>query len=220
MADIGKAIERTPVAVPSVRPPGSVGQHRAAAGAETDAQVLVRSWSDPEAFGEIYRRHYQALLRHILRRVGHQHGLDITAEVFAQAFAGRYRYRREYPSARPWLFGIAANLCRKHYRTSRRAVRAYRRVAAIDPGYVTDPASQADARICAGAAAPDLARGLRLLREQDRAVLIARAVHDFSYREIAEAIGIPVGTVRSRLARARLRIRRAVETAALDLHAD
>lgn len=121
------------------------------------------------------------------------------------AFRRRAVYDPRSEDARPWLFGIAANLLRHHRRTERRQLLAYARTGA-------DPAAEggfdaADARADAAAAGPAIAGALATLRPWDREVLLLYAWGDLTYQEIGDALAIPVGTVRSRLARARRRVR-------------
>lgn len=124
--------------------------------------------------------------------------------MFAIAFRSRGRYDRGAADARPWLFGIAANLARRHSRTERRRLRAYARTG-VDP--LGDDVGDSDRRLDALAAGPALAAALAALRPGEREVLLLFAWADLSYEEIAAALGVPIGTVRSRLSRARGRVR-------------
>ncbi len=131
---------------------------------------------------------------------------DLAQETFAVAFERRSSFNPSHESARPWLFGIAGNLLRHHGRTERRQLLAYAR-SGVDPA--SDPGFEAaEDRVDAGALGPALARALASLRHRDREVLLLHAWADLSYEEIARALGVPVGTVRSRLFRARRRIRK------------
>jgi len=101
------------------------------------------------------------------------------------------------------LYGIAANLLRRHRRTEGRRLRAYARHA----GQPQDGWDEADERLDSLAAGPQLARALASLRPDQREVLLLFAWADLGYEEIARALDVPVGTVRSRLSRARERVR-------------
>lgn len=173
----------------------------------TDAEVIVDSWENPDLFELIFDRHYMVIYRHLARRAGPDVGAEVASEVFVRAFAARKRYRTEYASARPWLFGIATNLLRQHFRSSRRATTAFWKVAGRSERATPDGSSAADARVDAEALGGRLRAGLDGLRERDREVLLLYAWEDMTYAEIADALGIPIGTVRSRLARARRRFR-------------
>ena len=126
---------------------------------------------------------------------------EVAAETFLQAFAARERFDCSRPDARPWLFGIATNLLRRHRRAEERRLRAFARAA-------TRPEDMSafdgvDERLDATAAAGALATSLASLGPGERDVLLLYAWADLSYEEIADALAIPVGTVRSRLHRAR-----------------
>jgi RNA polymerase sigma factor (sigma-70 family) len=125
------------------------------------------------------------------------------AETFAVAFQRRRDYDLERVDARPWLYGIATNLIRNHRRAEARRWRAMARDVA---GAGAEPEPEADgaaARVTAQAARGELARVLAGLPSRQRDVLLLYAWADLEYEEIAQALGLPVGTVRSRLHRAR-----------------
>jgi RNA polymerase sigma factor (sigma-70 family) len=170
----------------------------------SDAAVIAASLSDGARFGEIFDRHFAEINRYLARRVGSTLADEIASEVFVITFRSRGRYDPAVADARPWLFGIAANLARRQWRTERRRLRAYVRTG-IDPSW--DDAGDIDRRLDALAAGPDLAAALAALRPGEREVLLLHAWADLGYDEIATALGTPVGTVRSRLSRARSRIR-------------
>jgi RNA polymerase sigma-70 factor (ECF subfamily) len=107
------------------------------------------------------------------------------------------------------LFGIATNLVRHHVRGERRRLIAYARTG-VDPVFQPDM-DAVDSRVDAGALGPRLALGLASLRAAERDVLLLYAWADLGYEEIAQALSIPVGTVRSRLHRARRRVRELLE---------
>jgi RNA polymerase sigma factor (sigma-70 family) len=112
------------------------------------------------------------------------------------------------PGARPWLYGIAANVIGKYRRAEVRMLRAFARTGA-DP--VTDDYSdRIDSRVSAAAVQRDLAAALAGLPAGDRDVLLLIAWADLSYEETAAALRIPVGTVRPRLNRARRKVRKAL----------
>lgn len=171
---------------------------------QSDAVIIAASMLDAASFALIFDRHFDEIDRYLARRVGVSLADDLAAETFVIAFRSRARYDRETPDARPWLFGIAANLVRRHWRTERRRLRAYARTG-VDP--LADEVSEAERRVDALAAAPALAGALASLSAAEREVLLLFAWADLSYEEIAAALGIPVGTVRSRLSRARARVR-------------
>jgi RNA polymerase sigma factor (sigma-70 family) len=168
---------------------------------ETDAAVIRRSRREPEAFALLYDRHAAAIHRYATRRLGDAPADDVVAECFLAAFRRRDRYDLSHADARPWLYGIAAREIGKHRRTEVRLLRALARTG-------TDPvaeghADRSDSRVTAAALQRQLAAALAGLPDGDREVLLLIAWADLSYAEVAEALAIPVGTVASRLNRAR-----------------
>ncbi len=179
----------------------------------TDGEAIERSLSDPSWFGLVFDRHFGTIHRYLHRRVGVALADELAAETFALAFDRRAVYDPLRESARPWLYGIAANLLKHHYRTERRQLMAYARNG-LDP--VADPAAALDMeraveRVDASALGPRVALALASLSDGDREALLLFAWAALAYEEIAQALGIPIGTVRSRLSRARRRMRELLE---------
>jgi RNA polymerase sigma factor (sigma-70 family) len=173
-----------------------------------DAAVIRQSWHEPEAFAALYDRHAAAMHRFVTRRLGAAAADDVVAECFLAAFLHRDRYDLDRADARPWLYGIAANIIGKHRRAEVRLLHALARTGA-DPVTVNH-ADQIESRVAASAAHRALAAALASLSPGDREVLLLIAWADLSYDEIAQAMSIPVGTVRSRLNRARRKTREAL----------
>jgi RNA polymerase sigma-70 factor (ECF subfamily) len=176
----------------------------------TDSELIARSRAEPRAFAEIFDRHHDELYRYLRRRVGPVLAADIASEIFVTAFARRGAYRADCDSARPWLYGIAHNLLRNQSRRERRLLLAYERHGAVPETdhSASDAFSEADDRADAVAGTSEVARILAQLSVRDRDVLLMFAWAEMSYSEIASALRIPVGTVRSRLNRARRQFRR------------
>ncbi|MEV4491443.1 sigma-70 family RNA polymerase sigma factor [Micromonospora coxensis] len=174
----------------------------------TDEALLAASLGEPELFAQIFDRHAGALHRYLSRRVGDLAD-DLLSEAFLVAFRRRCDYRPERTDVRPWLYGIAANLLRHHVRQEVARYRALTRVAARSEVASPDGRHDADAaaqRVDAEGMRVDLAAALADLEPGDREVLLLAAWAELTYAEIAVALGIPVGTVRSRLHRARRRV--------------
>jgi RNA polymerase sigma factor (sigma-70 family) len=150
-----------------------------------------------EAFEELFERHFDSVYGYLARRVGPDLGRDLTSETFTRAFAARKRYDARQGDVRPWLFGIANNLLRRHYRDEERRLRAFAR---LDLRESHVPPEE-----------PRLAHLLAELSREERDVLLLFAWADLGYQDIATALGVPVGTVRSRLHRVRARVRKALE---------
>lgn len=174
----------------------------------SDAVLLARSGEDPASFAAIYDRHADDVHRFVLRRLGRDLADDLTADTFAAAFRQRDRFDGSRGTARPWLFGIAANLIGKHRRSEIRALRAVARLHA-DP-VAASWEDLADERVAASSTGPALASALAKLSVADRNVLLLVAWADLTYTEVAQALQLPVGTVRSRLNRARRKVRAAL----------
>jgi RNA polymerase sigma factor (sigma-70 family) len=190
-------------------PPRHRGEGQGADDARLDDAALIeRSWREPEAFAVLYDRHAAPIHRFAGRRLGDQMADDVVAETFLAAFRRRKRYDLHRADARPWLYGIAANVIGKHRRSEVRMLRAFARTGA-DP-VAAGHADRVDSRVCAAAVQRDLAAALAGLPAGDRDVLLLIAWADLSYEETAAALGIPVGTVRSRLHRARRKVREAL----------
>jgi RNA polymerase sigma factor (sigma-70 family) len=175
---------------------------------QPDAAIIISSLEDPRLFGAVFDRHFERIHRYLARRVGAALADDLAAETFVVAFRSRGRYDPVATDARPWLFGIAANLMRRHWRAERRQLRAYARTG-VDP--LADEFTDAERRADAAATGPRLAGALASLGRGEREALLLLAWAEFSYDEISAALRIPVGTVRSRLSRARERMRAALE---------
>jgi RNA polymerase sigma-70 factor, ECF subfamily len=148
------------------------------------------------SFDAAFAAEFAPLHRYLARRVGAAAADELAAETFAVAFRRWDRLDPERP-VRPWLYGIAANLMRHHWRKERRMLRAYARTA-VDPVSTEDePAEETR----------DLAAALAELRHDEREILLLHAWAELTDPEIAAALGIPAGTVKSRLSRAREKLR-------------
>src|SRR6202453_4483449 len=170
-----------------------------------DAPVIKRSRQEPEQFTVLFRRHAPHIQRYVVRRLGADAADDIVAETFLLAFRQRDRYDLARADARPWLYGIATNLIGRHRRAEIRLYHALARTGA-DP--VTEPfTDRVDERVSADHAGRQLAAALARLSAELRDTMMLAAWSDLSYEQIAVALGVPTGTVRSRLSRARSKLR-------------
>ena len=177
---------------------------REAAGLK-DVALIRQSLTEPEWFAELFDRYGRLIYDYAARRLGGHAADDIVGETFFVAFRRRGSYDMTQPLARPWLYGIATNLIAKHRRTEERHYRMLRRTGA-DP--LPEPlADTVVRRVTAQAQDRKLAGALASLHRRDRDVLLLIAWADLTYEETAVALGIPVGTVRSRLNRTRRKIR-------------
>jgi len=176
----------------------------------TDAEIIAASLSDGSEFSVVFDRYYDTVYKYVARRIGSDAAGDIASEVFTRAFAVRHKYDTSRPLCRPWLYGIASNLVRDHLRRQKRRSRAYLKAASQEEAAHDAPISEAEARASAALMAPLVNQALGKLKEGDREVLLLFALGELSYEEIATSMAIPIGTVRSRLARARRRMQELV----------
>jgi RNA polymerase sigma-70 factor (ECF subfamily) len=177
---------------------------------ECDGTAIAASLRDPQAFEAVFERHFDVVWRYACRRAGAQVADDVAAQTFAVAFDRRDRFRDGVCNARPWLLGIATNLLRRHRRTELSRLRAH----ASAPVERAPGMEEALDRAEAATLAPVAARALAKLGRRDREILALLAWADLTYEEIGEALGIPVGTVRSRAHRARARVRELLDAEA------
>ena len=179
----------------------------------TDAQVLA---GPREGFGLLFERYSGILYGYCARRVGADLAEDLVAETFLTAFERRDGFDQAAPTAQPWLVGIVTNLLRNHLRTEKRAWKALARTGA-DPldgaARVTDGlADRVGERVDAAVSTRALAGALAAMPRGHRDVLLLHVWSGLTYTELAEALDLPIGTVRSRLSRARARLRSALPT--------
>ncbi|SFJ05433.1 RNA polymerase sigma-70 factor, ECF subfamily [Streptosporangium canum] len=173
-----------------------------------DADLVSASWTQPEAFAELFDRYSGMLYRYVAKRLGPEPAEDLVGETFLVAFSRRRSYDLAYPDARPWLFGILTKLISRQRRTEAARYRALSRAPVDD--HEDSPADRVAAGVSAQAARPALVSALAALPAKDRDVLLLIAWGDLTYEEVAQALGIPVGTVRSRLNRGRRKVRAAL----------
>jgi RNA polymerase sigma factor (sigma-70 family) len=161
--------------------------------ARSDEALIAASKAEPASFGELFDRYADEIYRYIARRLGSDAAPDLAAEVFLIAFRGRGGFEPSLGLVRPWLYGIAIKVIGRHHRGEMRRNRAFARL----------PHAQ---RL-----APDLARALTRLSAGERDLLLLVAWADLSYDEAAQALGMPPGTVRSRMHRLRVKLRGLLE---------
>jgi RNA polymerase sigma-70 factor (ECF subfamily) len=171
----------------------------------SDAAVIRQSLDAPDEFAEIFERHHQAIWSFAVARLGREDGSDVASQVFVIAFEQRDRFDFEYESAKPWLYGIAANLIRRRYRSRKRKSAAMERVE-VRLEEATDPMEEVDERLDARADLVRVRDALAALSAKDRDIVMMAVMDELSYEEIGAVLGIPIGTVRSRLSRARRRL--------------
>ncbi len=157
--------------------------------------------ADPEDFEAAFQQYFVLVFRFLGRRVGPAIAEDLAAETFATAYRRRASFDPERGSLRSWLFGIATNLVRSHWRAEQHLLALDARL--VPEADLADGSDAVDRRLAAAWLAPQLAAALALLTQDQRDVLLLYAWGELSHEEIAAALGIAPGTARSRLSRAR-----------------
>jgi RNA polymerase sigma factor (sigma-70 family) len=168
----------------------------------TDAELIGRSLAgDGESFVEMISRHDVAVGAYLRRRVGRSVAEDLLAEVWIAAFGSQGTYDCAYDDARPWLFGVARNTLRRHWRRGR----PEDLVDSIgDLASGSDPWPAVDDRVDGAAVLRNALAHLRLLESE---VLTLVVWEELSIADAARALGIPAGTARYALHQARLSLR-------------
>lgn len=179
-----------------------------------DAIDLIASIGDPERFTPVFERHFDAVHGYIARRAGSEAADELAAEVFCIAFERRHSFDDGHDDARPWLFGIAGRLLQRRWRSGERRGRAVDRLRGSS--VVTSNGSEVSDRIEGEETAAAIAAALDELTDDDRETLLLFSWERLTYDQIADALCIPVGTVRSRISRARGRLRAALASASRD----
>jgi RNA polymerase sigma factor (sigma-70 family) len=174
----------------------------------SDAEIIGVSLREPSAFSALFDRHAEEIARYVSARVGPDLADDVIAETFLAAFRHRERYDMDRPDARPWLYGIAVRQIGSH----RRAEARYRKLtaSALPDADTQDFGDRAAERVTAEQLRPALVAVLGKLRRQDRELLLLVAWAGLSYDECAQALGLTVSAVKSRLNRIRIRTRNAL----------
>lgn len=175
---------------------------------DSDCELIRRSLGQPSSFALIFDRHFDSVYRFCVRRVGESGAEDAAGETFRRAFENLERYDCRSDTALPWLYGIALNVVRNSFRSAERMRVAVGRLATFDEEEISDAVvSRVDAPADLARVADVIAR----LKPEDREALLLFAWESLTYDVIALVQGVPVGTVKSRMNRARTQLRDALE---------
>jgi len=175
-----------------------------------DADLIERArGGEIVAYEELVRRYQDVAIRtaHLIAPDGDAE--DATQEAFVKAHAALGRFRVDAPF-RPWLLRIVANEARNRRRSATRRVGLTLRV--VEDRRPDDAAPSPESAVLAGERRSDLLRAVNGLRDEDREVIAIRYFLDLSEAEAAATLGIPRGTVKSRLSRALKRLRERLAT--------
>lgn len=181
------------------------------AGTSPDDEALIAAWlAEPARFGEVFDRHADEIYRYVARRLGAEIAADLVSDVFLIAFRNRAAFDPQRAEVRAWLYGIAVNVIRGHRRAEARRLRAL----ATTPGPSSSAGEPLEDRVVERVSAqqlrPELARALGKLTPRERDLLLLVAWADMSYDQAGQALGIPPGTVRSRMHRLRAKLRQSL----------
>lgn len=176
-----------------------------------DAAIVARSVREPDQFAVIYDRYFGEVYRYLAARLGRGLADDLAAETFLVAFHKRDRFDPALGRVRPWLYGIATILVGQYRRKETRRYRALIRAGRSVLDSVESHADRVNDAVTAERLGQDLAAALAALGQGDRDVLLLVAIGELSHQEVALALGIPYGTVGSRLNRARGELRAALD---------
>jgi RNA polymerase sigma factor (sigma-70 family) len=165
--------------------------------------------ADPAGrFSDVFDAYFAEIHRYAAKRLGPDAAADVAAQTFLEAFRQRRRYDQERASVRTWLYGIATKVIGRHRRAELRALRT---LARLSPDRdAAEHADQVDSRVSAEGLRGELAQAITALPRGQRDVLLLVALAGLSNEEVASALGIPYGTVGSRLSRARTTLRKAL----------
>jgi RNA polymerase sigma-70 factor (ECF subfamily) len=181
-------------------------------------RLLVRRLQqrDERAFQEVVRLYQHKVFNLVLRMIGNrEEAEDLAQEVFVTVFKSIDTFRGESKFS-TWLYRIAANHCKNRLKYLGR--RSYKATAALDeqaerelqaaqPSAMT-PHIDGPEKVLEGRQLERLVQeGISLLDEEHRMLIVFRDVEDLSYQEIAQITGLPEGTVKSRLHRARMALK-------------
>jgi RNA polymerase sigma factor (sigma-70 family) len=173
----------------------------------TDPELWVRAkGGDQQAFGCVYERHVDSVFRICLRRLGSWADADeVTSMVFFEAWRHREDARFAGESLRPWLYAIAANLARNQSRSRRRFSSLLAKLPSV--GSAPDIAVTVVDEAVQVQLSERIAFCISRLSGRDQDVIVLCDVGETAYADAAAALGIPIGTLKSRLARARTKLR-------------
>lgn len=176
---------------------------------DTNLRTRIRA-GDHDAFGELFDAYARSVFNHAYRLTGEWAvAEDVVSLTFLDAWRLRERLDAEGGSLRPWLLGIATNVTRNTRRAARRHAAAMARLPREEA--VRDFADEVAGRLDDAAQLAAVRTALARLRRAEREVLALCVWSGLDYRAAAEALGVPVGTVRSRLSRARTKLAKHME---------
>ena len=168
----------------------------------TDTELLLDSREDPEAFGALYRRHAEDILRFFARRtLDPEAAAELTAETFAQAFASRGSYRDQGVDGVAWLYGVARNQMGRFFRTGRVDAAARRRLGMPERDLPSEDYERIEELVDFAPLREALADALETLTGDQRDAMRLRVIEGLSYREVASKLKCTEDNARQRVSR-------------------
>ena len=179
---------------------------------DDDAALVERHrHGDPAAFDEIFARYERMVFNLALRMSGDREAAaDLSQEIFLRVYRhlGRFKGRS---SLKTWVYRVALNCCRSRRSRKRLPVQSLPDAAAEVLEGLQDTTSSPERAALARDAGRQLVRALRQLPSPYREAVVLRDIEGLTYKEIAAVLKVRIGTVRSRIARGRDRLRQIVE---------
>jgi len=172
----------------------------------TDSEIIQRSLQHPAVFAELFDRHARAVNAFATYRIGRHAAEDVLSETFLVAFRRRADFDTDVESAAPWLLGIASRLIRRHRAVEAKHWRSFAASVSQQDHSSLGGLDDAMSRVDAEREVQSLKTRIAALAPKDRETLLLYAWQGLTYEEIAVALAVPVGTVRSRLNRVRTRL--------------
>ena len=172
--------------------------------------MIQESRSRPEIFAQLFDRHFASLFQFCSRRVGSTTAEDVVGETFRRAFENREQFDTSRPNAGPWLMTIALNIIRNEHRRSQRESSAIAGMS-VQPEDHELPEGLVVGSLDAEKLLSQVQACLSRLGDVEYEALTLYVWDELSYDEIAEITDVPLGTVRSRIHRARQRLQEALE---------
>lgn len=172
----------------------------------TDSEIIQRSLQHPAVFAELFDRHARAVNAFATYRIGRHAAEDVLSETFLVAFRRRADFDTDVESAAPWLLGIASRLIRRHRSVEAKHWRSFAASVSQQDHSSLGGLDDAMSRVDAEREVRSLKTRIAALAPKDRETLLLYAWQGLTYEEIAVALAVPVGTVRSRLNRVRTRL--------------
>ncbi len=178
----------------------------------TDAELLLVSREQPEAFGQLYRRHADGLLRYFARRtLDPEAAAELTAETFAEAFASRGRFRDRGAGGAGWLYGIARHELGRFFRDGAVGSRARRKLGMPERAVSSEDYERIEELIDFEPLRRALGEALEALSDDQREAMRLRVIDGRPYPEVAELLACTEATARARVSRGLRRLAQVLE---------